>query len=291
MEVGREGDPVLRRRCLIAPSVTRAVVGADRGRRGHRRARCAPRRRMTRRGPPGGRRTGSRSRCIRCRGDGRRRRSSGRTAPRRSNPWPRSTVAMAPPTAKTRSVAITGTTSQRPRPRSRRRTCMTIQIARMASAGGQTQLSRSMTAGPGWNTIRTSPIEPRNAAGTAIQVCGWALKRVVRSRHEAPAEPEGEQHRPGDQRAPSRPTPGRAAGRRQARRRRRARRAMASDGGACARAGRSEVDAQPSGNARGPIAGAVRSGSAIGRSVMSSLVDRRAAIGSVNASARVSPGP
>ena len=38
-----------------------------------------------------------------------------------------------------------------------------------------------MTAGPGWNTIRPSPIEPRNAAGTAIQVCGWALKRVVRT--------------------------------------------------------------------------------------------------------------
>ena len=58
---------------------------------------------------------------------------------------------------------------------------MTIQIARTASAGGQTQLSRSMTAGPGWNTIRPSPIEPRNVAGTAIQVCGWALKRVDRT--------------------------------------------------------------------------------------------------------------
>ena len=73
---------------------------------------------------------------------------------------------------------ITGTTSQRPRPRSWRRTCTTIQIARMASAGGQTQLRRSIAAGPGWSTIRTSPIEPRNIAGTVVQAWGCALKRV-----------------------------------------------------------------------------------------------------------------
>ena len=60
----------------------------------------------------------------------------------------------------------------------------------MASAGGQTQLSRSITAGPGWNTIRPSPIEPRNTAGTAIQVCGWALKRVVRTAMRAQPSPK-----------------------------------------------------------------------------------------------------
>ena len=37
-----------------------------------------------------------------------------------------------------------------------------------------------MTAGPGWKTIRPSPIEPRTAAGTAVHACGWALKRVDR---------------------------------------------------------------------------------------------------------------
>src|SRR5207247_1729114 len=57
------------------------------------------------------------------------------------------------------------------------RTWMTIQMARTARIGGQTQLRRSMTAGPGWKTIRPSPIEPRTIAGTAVQVCGWALKR------------------------------------------------------------------------------------------------------------------
>ena len=70
---------------------------------------------------------------------------------------------------------MTGTTSQRPRPWRFRRTCMNIQTARTASAGGQIQLSRSIAAGPGWNTIRPSPMMPRNSAGTTIQVCGCAL--------------------------------------------------------------------------------------------------------------------
>src|SRR5215211_5112294 len=48
------------------------------------------------------------------------------------------TVEMAPPIAKTKSVAITGTTSQRPPPRRLARTWMTIQIARPAMASGQT---------------------------------------------------------------------------------------------------------------------------------------------------------
>src|SRR5687768_1429828 len=86
-------------------------------------------------------------------------------------------VAMPPPIAQTRSVAITGATSQRPRPRRWRRTWMTIQPASTARAGGQTQLRRSMTAGPGWKTTRPSPIKPRTIAGTAVQTCGWALKR------------------------------------------------------------------------------------------------------------------
>ena len=55
---------------------------------------------------------------------------------------------------------------------------MNIQTARMASAGGQIQLSTSIAAGPGWKTIRPSPMMPRNSAGTTIQVCGWALYRV-----------------------------------------------------------------------------------------------------------------
>src|SRR5215207_3757451 len=88
------------------------------------------------------------------------------------------TVARPPPIAKTRSVAIIGTTSQRPRPPSWARTCTTIQIARTARTGGQTQLTRSMTAGPGWKTIRPRPIVPRTIAGTAVQACGWARKRV-----------------------------------------------------------------------------------------------------------------
>src|SRR5207249_4740079 len=54
---------------------------------------------------------------------------------------------------------------------------ITIQMAKAARAGGQTQLRRFMTAGPGWKTIRRSPVEPRTIAGTAVQACGWALKR------------------------------------------------------------------------------------------------------------------
>ena len=165
-----------------------------------RRVRSATTPQTSRRGPPGGRRSGCLCPHIRYTDDGHRRRSVGRS--QRSAPTPTVvlTVAMVPPMAKTKSVAITGTTSHRPRPWSRRRTCANIQTAMMASAGGQTQLSRSIAAGPGWSTIRLSPTEPRTTAGTAIQVWGWALYRVVRPRHETPAEPEGEQHGPGDDR-------------------------------------------------------------------------------------------
>jgi hypothetical protein len=85
------------------------------------------------------------------------------------------TVVRAPPIEAAKSVAMTGTTSQRPQPRRLARTWMTIQMARPAIADGQTQPRKSMTAGPGWNRIRPIPIEPRIAAGTAVQRCGWAL--------------------------------------------------------------------------------------------------------------------
>src|SRR5438876_4733463 len=107
------------------------------------------------------------------------------------------TVARPSPIAKTRSVAIIGTTSQRPRPRRWPRTWMTIQMARTARIGGQTQLRRSMTAGPGWKTIRPSPIEPRTIAGTAVQVCGWALKREDVKAIRPQPRPKAK-HRPGD---------------------------------------------------------------------------------------------
>ena len=59
-------------------------------------------------------------------------------------------------------------------------TDMSSQMARPAMAGGQTQPRTSMRPGPGWNTIRPIPIDPRTAAGTAVQTCGWALKRLDR---------------------------------------------------------------------------------------------------------------
>jgi hypothetical protein len=103
---------------------------------------------------------------------------------------------MPPPRAKTRSDPITGMTSQRPRPRSCWRTCTIIQIASVAIAGGHSQPRRSITAGPGWNVIRPSPIEPRNIAGTAVQPCGWALKRVERTAIRPQATPKAKRSDP-----------------------------------------------------------------------------------------------
>jgi hypothetical protein len=99
-------------------------------------------------------------------------------APARATAVAALTVAMPPPIANARRVAITGRTNQRPRPGRWLRTWITIQMAKTARAGGQTQLRRFMTAGPGWKTIRPSPMKPRTAAGTAVQACGRALKRV-----------------------------------------------------------------------------------------------------------------
>ena len=45
VQVGREGDPVLRAGYLVAASVASAVVGTDGGRRRERSGRCLPRRR------------------------------------------------------------------------------------------------------------------------------------------------------------------------------------------------------------------------------------------------------
>ena len=78
-----------------------------------------------------------------------------------------------------------------------------------------------------------SPIEPRNDGGHGHPGLRLGTEAGRQDRHEAPAEPEGEQHRPGDQLAPSRPTPGRGAGRRQGGHRRRASRRWRGRGSGC----------------------------------------------------------